>query len=156
MTATAPTPPRIERQVLDDLELQSAVMVRNFELLRRRGEMYGDINRAEYLLLRILDSDGPSDIGSLAKRIGLDPSTAGRQVNAMEEDGLVRRDPAPTDRRRSIIAPTDKGRRLMRTVRRQRRQNTEDLLAQWSPRELRTLARMFRRWNETVSAAYLA
>ena len=40
---------------LDEIELATAVLTRNFELLRRRSDVYTDLDRAEYLLLRTLD-----------------------------------------------------------------------------------------------------
>jgi hypothetical protein len=40
---------------LDVLELATAVLVRNFELLRRRTGVYADLDQSEYLLLRTLD-----------------------------------------------------------------------------------------------------
>ena len=154
-STTAAAGSHVDPATVDELELQSAVMMRNFELLRRRTETFGEITRAEYLLLRTLDSNGPTDIGGLAKAVGLDPSTVGRQVGAMQTSGLVARAPAPTDRRRSIIAPTQKGRRLMRVVREGRRKATEELLGGWTADDIRTLADMFRRWNETVAHSYL-
>lgn len=141
--------------VLGAIELQSAVLVRHFEMLRRRSDVYADLERAEYLLLRTLEDHGPTDICGLASRLGVDPSTAGRQVSAMTERGLVRREPAPEDRRRSIVTPTDEGLRLMGKVREQRRAAAEELLEGWSAGDRATLARMFTRYNEAVAGRYL-
>ena len=141
---------------VEEIELQSAILVRHFEMLRRRSDIYSQLDRAEYLLLRTLDAAGPTDICGLAAALGLDPSTAGRQVTAMEAHGLVHRTPSRTDRRRSIVEPSALGRRRMEEVRARRTQVTADLLAGWTDDELRTLAEMFTRYNGTVARHYLS
>ncbi|MGH3493967.1 MAG: MarR family winged helix-turn-helix transcriptional regulator [Sciscionella sp.] len=143
-------------RVLDAVERQSAVLVRNFEMLRRRTDIYSQLDRAEYLLLRTLAEIGPADINTLACAVGLDPSTAGRQVAAMEQDGFVAREPDPDDRRRAVITPTREGRRRMDTVRVNRQRNLEQLLDGWSPSELDALAASFTKYNKAVADRYLA
>lgn len=141
---------------LDMIELASAVLVRNFELLRRRSGVYADLDRAEYLLLRVLEQGGPADIAALAGGLGLDPSTAGRQVAVLQDKGLVRREAAAANRRRSIISPTREGRRRLAATRQRRRNETSRLLEGWTADDLRTLAVMFTRYNEAVARRYLA
>ena len=140
---------------LGAIEVASAVLVRNFELLRRRSGIYTDLDRAEYLLLRTLDAMGSADICTLAAAIGLDPSTAGRQVAVMQGKGLVERVPGATDRRRSIISPTTAGLGQMNNSRSRRRASTAELLAGWSEDDLGTLAEMFSRYNRAVAERYL-
>jgi DNA-binding MarR family transcriptional regulator len=140
---------------LDVLEMSTAVLMRNFELLRRRSDVYADLDKAEYLLLRVLEQMGPSDIRTLASAVGLDPSTAGRQVAGMQSRGLVDRAPAEGDRRRSIIAPTEEGHRRMELTRTRRRDESADMLAEWSAADLRTLADLLTRYNKAVTDRYL-
>lgn len=146
---------RTHTQPLDVIELQTAVLVRNFELFRRRGQVYVDLDGAEYLLLRTLDDLGPVDIRTLASAVGVDPSTAGRQIGAMHAAGLVDREPAPDDRRRTILGVTAEGLRRAEAVRRRRRDNLSELLADWSPEDLETLGTMFGRYNAAVSDRYV-
>ena len=82
-------------EALDVIERQAAVLVRNFELLHRRTDIHDDLDRAEYLLLRMLSESGSQDITTLAALLGLDPSTAGRQVSALARQGLVERHRGP-------------------------------------------------------------
>lgn len=142
-------------QALAAVERQTAVLVRHFELLHRRGGIHDDLDRAEYLLLRTLDECGPMDINGLAAALGLNPSTVGRQVSASQLSGLVERTPDPEDRRRCIVTPTEHGRRRMREVRQMRTESTADLLAGWSDEDLGTLAAMFGKYNRSVAARYL-
>lgn len=145
----------VAADLLDVVEMQSAVLVRNFELLRRRGKVYTELDGAEYLLLRTLEERGPLDIGTLAAALGLDPSTAGRQVGQMHTAGLLSREPAPDDRRRNIVAATAAGREAADAVRRRRRASIADLLADWDPQDVDTLGEMFTRYNGAVAEKYL-
>jgi DNA-binding MarR family transcriptional regulator len=142
-------------EALDVIERQAAVLVRNFELLYRRTDIHDDLDRAEYLLLRVLSENGPQDINTLAGSLGLDPSTAGRQVSALRRQGLVERAAAPTDRRRSIITPTAQGLRRMDGVRGRRAESLADLLGGWSEAELHTLGAMFTKYNGAVAEKFL-
>lgn len=146
----------VEVAPVDLIELASAVLMRNFELLRRRSGIYADLDRADYLLLSALDQAGSDDIAALAATLGVDPSTAGRQIGAMQAKGLVTRQPSAQDRRRSMITPTQEGRRRLALTRRRRREETRRLLAGWSQEDLRTLAEMFARYNQAVAEKYLS
>jgi DNA-binding MarR family transcriptional regulator len=139
---------------LDLIEMATAVLVRNFEMLRRRGDVYTQIDRSEYLLLRTLDRLGPLDIDSLATALGLDPSTAGRQVASMDRGGLVKRNPDASDGRRSIISPTAKGCRQMAATRGRLREVLIELLDGWTQDDLWTLGDMFARFNRAVAGRY--
>jgi DNA-binding MarR family transcriptional regulator len=131
------------------------VLTRNFELLRRRTDIYTSLDRSEYLLLRTLVEIGPADIRTVAAALGLDPSTAGRQVGGMQSKGLVDRTPAEDDRRRSIITPTTQGRRAMHLTRQRRRAATAELLGGWADADLRQLANLLSRYNLAVAERYL-
>ncbi|GAA3562609.1 hypothetical protein GCM10022222_52870 [Amycolatopsis ultiminotia] len=141
---------------LDVLELATAVLVRNFELLRRRGGVYSELDQSEYLILRILDGLGSADIGTLAGALGLDPSTAGRQVSALLGKGLVERGAAADDRRRSIITPTEQGRERMHLTRSRRRSSMADLMGDWDAADQQSFAGLLTRYNRAVAARYLA
>lgn len=142
-------------EALDVLERATAVLVRNFELLRRRTDVYAELDQAEYLILRTLDDLGSADIGTLAGALGLDPSTAGRQVSALLGKDLVARSQASDDRRRCVITPTERGRELMHLTRARRRSSVGDLLADWTPDEVRAFAGFLERYNAAVARRYL-
>ncbi len=146
---------RARRSALDAIEHQTAVLVRHFELLNRRSEIHDTLDRAEYLALRTLASCGPMDINTLAAALGVDPSTAGRQVATMRNAGLAACAPDPADRRRSVVSPTPDGLDRMEVVRRRRAENTAELLEDWTEEDLRTLGTVFGRYNRAVAARYL-
>ncbi|GAA3431212.1 MarR family winged helix-turn-helix transcriptional regulator [Kutzneria kofuensis] len=140
---------------LDVLELATAVLARNFELLRRRSDVYKELDKSEYLLLRTLDQLGPIDVSTLASAVGLDPSTAGRQVTVMRGRELVTKIHDTADRRRWIIAPTEQGLELMALTRQRRLAVSAELLGDWTPDELRTFAELLTRHNNAVATRYL-
>lgn len=137
------------------VERQTAILTRHFELLHRRTDIHDSLDRAEYLLLRALDEAGPMRISALATLLGLDPSTAGRQVAVLQAARLVTRDPDPDDRRCSLVTPTAEGLARMHTVRAQRTELVADLLAEWSDEDLRTLDTILDKYNRTVADRYL-
>lgn len=139
---------------LDLIEAHSAVMMRNFELLSRRTDIYDEVDRAGYLLLRTLAVTGPADITTLAAKLGLDPSTAGRQVSAMTSAGLVERTPAPEDRRRSIVVATAEGQARARRVHERRRANLAAMFDGVPEDELRVIGESFARYNQAVAREF--
>ncbi|WP_432090348.1 MarR family winged helix-turn-helix transcriptional regulator [Streptomyces sp. NRRL F-5630] len=141
--------------LIDRIERQTAFLNRNFELLHRRSRTHSEMDRSEYLMLRTLGAaPEPPDINALAAMLGLNPSTAGRQVAALRRKGFATTTPDPADRRRSLIAPTETGRRLAAEVRRRRQEDFADLLADWEEADLRVLGEMFRKYNVAVARKY--
>jgi DNA-binding MarR family transcriptional regulator len=143
------------RDPLDAIELALAIWSRNAELMRNRTDINTDLDPSEYLLLRALALTGPADIGTLATTLGLDPSTAGRQVTVMLRKGLLDRTPAPADRRRVVVTSSDTGRRLLHATCRRRRELCARLLADWSDDDLDMFGAIVTRFNQAVARDYL-
>ena len=75
----------------------------------RLGE--GGTTYARMRLLGVLRCRGPQIMSGLSGELGVTPRNVTALVDALEEDGLVRRKPHPTDRRATVIEMTDKGER---------------------------------------------
>ena len=56
----------------------------------------------------------PMSMGELAQALGIDPPNASVMVNDLEAQGLVCRQPHPTDRRAKVVGATRKGKDLAR------------------------------------------
>jgi DNA-binding MarR family transcriptional regulator len=136
------------------LEREIAVLVPHLDRLGRHSDLYAGMGtgRAGYLLLMTLEDLGAATIGALASTLGLDASTVTRQIAAMEADGLVERRGDPADRRCSIISASERGRSLMRTMRRRRRDRIDLLLDDWPPDERAALERLLGRLNGALAA----
>lgn len=61
------------------------------------------------ILLTLAMADGPLRIGEIADRMQVVGPHVTRQVQALEQRGLVRRVADPNDRRASLIEPTESG-----------------------------------------------
>ncbi|WP_165983901.1 MarR family transcriptional regulator [Streptomyces sp. YIM 98790] len=92
-----------------------------------------------YRLLAALEDFGPASQAELGRRSGIYVSDMVTAVNELAGQGLVRRDPDPSDRRRNIISPTAAGVRQLRRLEKQLAACQEDLLAPLSPEERQRL-----------------
>lgn len=82
-----------------------------------------------------LSKHGPMSAGELAMCEKVQPPSMTKVLASLDERGLVRRDPHPTDRRQAIIAITDEGLALLDSERRTRDQFLAARLAQLSADE---------------------
>ncbi|MCG7208045.1 MULTISPECIES: MarR family winged helix-turn-helix transcriptional regulator [Streptomyces] len=127
-------------------------------LLRRarasQGEMarevHPDLESAAYGLLVRLDECGGRRATELAAYIGVGKATMSRQLRALEELGLIAREPDPADGRAWLVALTDEGRRRVGTVREARRGRYVRQLAHWPRPEVAELARLLHQLNDVM------
>ncbi|WP_053754936.1 MarR family winged helix-turn-helix transcriptional regulator [Streptomyces sp. MMG1533] len=124
-------------------------------LLRRaranQGEMarevHPDLESAAYGLLVRLDECGSQRATELAAYIGVGKATMSRQLRALEDLGLVAREPDPADGRAWLVALTQEGHDRVRRVREARRARYAGRLADWDWREVGELARLLHQLN---------
>lgn len=67
------------------------------------------VERADYDVLRGVAEHGPVRVTDLARQLGVDPSTASRQVKTLERQGMLARDGDPRDGRVAHLALTPAG-----------------------------------------------
>jgi DNA-binding MarR family transcriptional regulator len=145
------------RSTVDDadplavLETELALLQRALERLGRRSEIHRGLDRASYLVARLVDAAGPISVKDLASRLGLDATTVTRQLASMERSGLLRRRSDPDDGRVNLIELSPKGRRAMSTVQRARRERVEHLFIGWSRRDQLGLGHLLGRFNDAVA-----
>ena len=143
------------QDLLRKIELQTAVLVRNLEMIRRRGDFYQEVDRSGYLILRTLSREGTMDIGSLSDKLGLDPSTVGRQVNSLEKSGKVIKRQDQQDLRRFLAEATSEGLEAMQKVRDRRLEGTAHLLQAWDEEEVTALETTLSHFNESIEQRFL-
>jgi DNA-binding MarR family transcriptional regulator len=68
---------------------------------------------AELSVLGLLYRRGPMSAGELAWAERVQPQSLTRTLAALEERGVIRREPDPADRRRSVLSITEAGRTLL-------------------------------------------
>ncbi|SEF87340.1 transcriptional regulator, MarR family [Actinacidiphila yanglinensis] len=128
-------------------------------LFRRARASSADLARAVHpgleaaaygLLVRLAEAE-PERATDLAAYFGVGKATMSRQLRAMEELGLVAREPDPADGRAYLMRMTEEGRERFSRVRRLRRERYLGQLAAWDPADVAELARLLHRLNDTQS-----
>lgn len=67
-------------------------------------------------MLLFLDRDGPKRATEIAEYFEHSPRTVTEAIDALEREGMVRRDPDPVDRRAKLVSVTDAGRAALHTT----------------------------------------
>jgi DNA-binding MarR family transcriptional regulator len=70
------------------------------------------IGTREWAALLCLDDERNLSQGAVAQRLGVDRTTMVALVDALQQKGLVAREPDPADRRKNRVVLTPEGRRL--------------------------------------------
>jgi DNA-binding MarR family transcriptional regulator len=135
---------------VETLEWELMLLVRALEAVQRKRRY--PLERAHYLLLGLIEREGPQSIAGLATHLLLDGSTVTRQVATMEELRLVEREPHPQDGRSTLINATPHGRREAAKMRDIRLTRMAALLEGWSGKERATFAGLLARLNVTFAA----
>jgi DNA-binding MarR family transcriptional regulator len=110
-------------------------------------EVHPDLESAAYGLLVRLDECGRQRATELAAYIGVGKATMSRQLRALEDLGLVAREPDPADGRAWLVHLTEEGRRRVSRVREARRARYVSRLSHWDRGEVAELARLLHQLN---------
>lgn len=84
----------------------------------------------QFRTLVILSNRGPVNLATLAGLLGVKPSATGRMVDRLVGAGLIDRLPHPTSRRELLAALTPRGRKVVRQVTAQRRDEIARIVEQ--------------------------
>jgi DNA-binding MarR family transcriptional regulator len=76
----------------------------------------GDVTPQQAETLQLISERGAISTSVLASLLGIDPSTASRNLAGLERAGLVSRKKAPDDGRQTDVRLTPRGRRAAETV----------------------------------------
>jgi DNA-binding MarR family transcriptional regulator len=118
--------------------------------LRRIGERVRagaglPLDRAAYPVLRGIAECGPVRLSDLAIRLGVEISTASRQVKELEQAGLVERTGDPKDGRVTMLALAPAGREALKKLRESWRRTLVEILDAWPEDEREALANLLAR-----------
>ncbi|SEO97351.1 MarR family winged helix-turn-helix transcriptional regulator [Actinacidiphila rubida] len=125
-------------------------------LLRRARAASGELARAVHpelessaygLLVRLAEAE-PERATDLAAYFGVGKATMSRQLRALEDLGLVAREPDPADGRAFLVRLTDEGRERFSRVRSARRERYLRQLTAWDRTEVAELARLLHKLND--------
>lgn len=146
------TAPRAQA-TLSNLERELSVFVRRAlrHLWNDEGSESG-LDRWTYAMLVRLSEDGPMRVGEVARRFGIDKSTASRHLTRLEENGLVEALPDTQDARSTILRLTDRGTERLAVARAARMEPLRRVFAAWPEEERQALARLLGRLNSDLDA----
>jgi DNA-binding MarR family transcriptional regulator len=105
----------------------------------RRADGASGMNSPRLSALSVIVFAGPITLGELAGAEQVRPPTMTRIVNALEEQGLVRKSRDETDRRTVSLSATMKGKRLLVESRNRRIRPLADRMERLGGHELKTL-----------------
>lgn len=106
----------------------------------RQMRIEGGLRMPEASALKRLDRSGPTSVTELARAEQISVQSMGTTLGALEERGLVKRHPHPSDGRRSVLSITKSGTRLLSDKRNGRAEQLAKALAvSFTPSELRQL-----------------
>jgi DNA-binding MarR family transcriptional regulator/GNAT superfamily N-acetyltransferase len=91
--------------------------------------LHSPLTLAQGRVLYEAHRDPPPAAAELARDLDLDPAYLSRMLKGFERSGLVRRRAAPGDARKSLVALSAKGRRLLDMLQNRSRRQVADLLA---------------------------
>ena len=100
------------------------------------------VSYARMRLLGALHCGGPKIMSGISDELGVTRRNITALVDALEEEGLVRRRPHPTDRRATVIELTGEGARTMDTLYDEHRRSVAELFAELSDEDRRELVRL--------------
>lgn len=107
------------------------------------------LDRSAFVLLAHL-TEQQCRVGELAEQLRLDGSTVSRQVHALEQSDLVRRESDPADRRGAVVAITPHGSATIRQHRQARRKIFAELLSDVPPTEVAAATALLERLADRI------
>ncbi len=105
---------------------------------------------SQFHLLKLISLNGHHQVGQVASFLGVSAPAASKNVDKLERLDLVRRMPLEGDRRVTIIAASDKGRRLVADYEAVKRARLGHVLDDFTAEELRQLADLLERFSQAL------
>jgi DNA-binding MarR family transcriptional regulator len=105
------------------------------------------LDRASYGVLARIAAVAPVRLSDLAQELSVDASTVSRQVQALEQKGLVDRRPDPDDGRAILLELTRKGNAVQRKMQGAWQETIAAALVDWKPDDISGLATLLDRFG---------
>ncbi|GAA1957128.1 MarR family transcriptional regulator [Nocardioides panacihumi] len=134
------------------IEDEIGVLVRRLKraIAERAHAIHRDLQGASYLILGWLAENGPVRASAIVEVFGMDKGSLSRQLQHLEELGLVERTPDPADGRATLVSASAEAVRRLAEVDQERRVSLNDRLSDWSVDELEAFARQLGHYNRSL------
>ena len=131
---TAGTPHRFDES-LDVLTDSLLTASRQLVAISARSIAHVDetLTVAQFRTLVILSNEGPINLATLARLLGVERSTTGKMVDRLVGAGLIDRRPHPHSRRDLLAQLTERGRQIVQQVTANRRAEIARIVAKMPP-----------------------
>jgi DNA-binding MarR family transcriptional regulator len=138
---------------LHRLEAEVGVLIRRVRRVihERARAVHADLQPAAYLLLAWLADEGPVRASAIAESFAIDKGAISRQIQHLDDLGLVTRAPDPDDGRANLVAASDDAVCRMADVAAHRRKWMNEQLGDWSSAELTDFADTLGRYNDALN-----
>jgi DNA-binding MarR family transcriptional regulator len=123
-------------------------VARRLRRLSREGMAQWDINPSHARALAVLGRHGTMRLSELSDHLHIAPRSTTEVVDALEERGLVSRQPDPSDRRATLISVTPEGDHVIQAVWSTRSAEVEAIFGSLSATDRAALGRILRKLQD--------
>jgi len=132
-------------RLLRSMHVLAAVVREVMELKVLRQASSLPLTRHQVLLLKLLAHDGRHRVGEVAAYLGVSAAAATKNIDKLEQLGLVLRASARRDRRAKVLQVSASGRELVAACEAEEAERMDPVLAAYSREELSALGRQLER-----------
>ncbi len=134
------------------LESEVGVMIRRIRrvLWERARAVHADLQPASYLMLAYLADHGAMRASAIADTLAIDKGSVSRQLQHLDELGLVDRSPDPDDGRATLVSASAEAVRRIQDVAEDRRRWLDERLGDWTDDELAGFVEVLGRYNAAL------
>ena len=138
---------------MQEVEKQFSIMaVKARTAIRKRAlDIHPELQPLGYRVLSILVSQQAQQQIVLASELHVDKATMSRTIKQLQSQGLVTREPDPSDGRAMLVSITDTAREAWVASGARARSLMRERLADWEPAEIRRFADLLARLNDSES-----
>ena len=138
---------------LRHLEREVGVLIRRVRRVigERARAVHDDLQPASYLMLSWLVDEGPVRASSMVEKFDIDKGAVSRQLQHLDDLGLVERTPDPADGRATLVAASEEAVRRLSDVSEHRRKYLDERLGDWTADELAHFSGLLERYNRSLS-----
>ncbi|MEM8812766.1 MAG: MarR family transcriptional regulator [Pseudomonadota bacterium] len=117
----------------------------------REGTAKVGLSPARFQLLQALSQEQPCSMVDLAERLSVTKRNVTTLVDGLENEGLAKRSPHPTDRRSKLVELTDIGDATFHDAAKFQRKHLENLVANLEPAQQKLMARALAQLTDAMT-----